>query len=202
MVANRLPVSRTADGWVVSPGGLVRAVTPVLQGEQGGWVGWAGDPGEAPEPFVQDGVSLVPVEISAEEHALFYEGFSNDTLWPLYHDAIRPSTFDQTWWDAYVAVNRRFAEQRRRAGGRRAAWCGCTTTTCSSSPQHLRELRPDVRIGFFLHIPFPPQELFMRLPWRDEIARRPARRRRGRLPAADGRLQLRRRRPPAGGRRG
>src|SRR5829696_2605729 len=102
IVANRLPVQHApdGDGWVASPGGLVRALVPVLQRQKGGWVGWAGEAGDAPEPFTHDGIDLAPVAISQEEHERFYEGFANDTLWPLYHDAIRPSTFDQTWWDA------------------------------------------------------------------------------------------------------
>jgi alpha,alpha-trehalose-phosphate synthase [UDP-forming] len=168
IVANRLPVRRTPDGWVESPGGLVRALTPVLQGQRGGWVGWAGETGEAPEPFSHDGVFLEPVSMSAEEHEQFYEGFANDTLWPLYHDAIRPSTFDQTWWEAYVTVNRRFAERTAQLvapGG--LVWVH--DYQLQLVPKYLRELRPDARIGFFLHIPFPPQELFMRLPWRDEV---------------------------------
>ncbi len=171
VVANRLPVRLGAEGqWIASPGGLVRALGPVLQRQHGAWVGWAGEPGEAPAPFDHDGIDLAPVGMTEEEHQRFYEGFSNETLWPLYHDAIRPSTFDQTWWDAYVAVNHRFAERAAELvapGGQ--VWVH--DYHLQLVPHYLRELRPDTRIGFFLHIPFPPQELFMRLPWRQEIAR-------------------------------
>lgn len=146
----------------------MRAVKPVLLQKRGGWVGWAGEPGEAPPPFTHEGVDLSPVGISVEEHEQFYEGFANDTLWPLYHDAIQPSTFDQEWWDAYLSVNERFAERAAELvapGG--LVWVH--DYQLQLVPHFLRGLRPDVRIGFFLHIPFPPQELFMRLPWRDEV---------------------------------
>jgi len=170
IVANRLPARRADDEWVVSPGGLVRALTPVLRCDHGAWVGWAGESGAAPEPDTVDGVHFAPVSISRDEHEQFHEGFSNDTLWPLYHDAIRPSTFDQGWWDAYVTVNRRFA-QRAAALVAPGGLVWVHDYQLQLVPRYVRELRPDTRIGFFLHIPFPPQELFMRLPWRDEIVR-------------------------------
>ena len=112
---------------------------------------------------------LVPVPLTAEEIEEFYEGFSNATLWPLYHDVVAKPEFHREWWDAYVAVNQRFAERGRRGRRARARRSGCTTTSSSSCPQMLRELRPDLRIGFFLHIPFPPAELFQQLPWRRQI---------------------------------
>src|SRR5438093_30780 len=112
IVANRLPVRRSGAGgpWETSPGGLVRALLGALRTRGGAWVGWAGSVGDAPPPFDHDGVHLVPLSLSAEEYEGFYEGFSNEALWPLYHDGIRPSTFDPSWWDAYVTVNERFAE--------------------------------------------------------------------------------------------
>src|SRR5690606_24044744 len=106
--------------------------------------------------------------LSAEEIADFYEGFSNGTLWPLYHDAIRPPEFHREWWRAYVDVNRRYAEAAAGAAGP-GAHIWVHDYHLQLVPAMLRELRPDVVIGFFLHIPFPPQELFMRLPWRREL---------------------------------
>lgn len=116
IAANRLPVDRdpeAPDGeeWRRSPGGLVTAMDSVMRGREGAaWVGWAGEPGEAPEPFEDSGMHLHPVALSEQEVADYYEGFSNDTLWPIYHDVIVPATFHRRWWDAYRRVNRRFAE--------------------------------------------------------------------------------------------
>jgi trehalose 6-phosphate synthase len=170
VVANRLPVQRTeADAeWETSPGGLVRALMGTLRQGGGAWVGWAGSIGDAPSPFEHEGVRLLPLSLDEAEYEGFYEGFSNEALWPLYHDGIRPSTFDPAWWDTYVSVNQRFAEAASRAaapGG--LVWVH--DYQLQLVPAMLRELRPDVRIGYFLHIPFPPAELFSRLPWREQV---------------------------------
>ena len=168
VVANRLPSRRTEDGWETSPGGLVSAVAPFLQARGGSWVGWTGAPDDAPAPFVHDGIEQRPVRLSQAEVDDFYLGFSNGTIWPLYHDAIRPPDFHRHWWRPYVAVNRRFAEQAAetlRPGD--LAWVH--DYQLQLVPGMLRKLRPDVRIGFFLHIPFPPVEILARLPWRGEI---------------------------------
>ena len=168
IAANRLPVMRTEDGWAPSPGGLVRAVWPMLKSSGGTWVGWTGDPDDAAEPFEVDGVDLHPVGISAEEVELYYEGFSNDGLWPLYHDALRESTYDVRQWEAYRDVNERFAVTIANiAPPDSFVWVH--DYQLQLVPAMLRRQRPDVTIGFFLHIPFPPVELFSRLPWRDEI---------------------------------
>jgi trehalose 6-phosphate synthase len=174
IVANRLPVQRSGNGrsrWETSPGGLVRALLPVLRARGGAWVGWTGRVEEDQvEPFEHDNVWLAPVPLSAEDVEQFYEGMANDALWPLYHDAIRPSTFDEAWWAAYVRVNERFAVAAAAAAADGAVvWVH--DYHLQLVPEMLRELRPDVRIGFFMHIPFPPQELYLRLPWRDEVLR-------------------------------
>ena len=170
VVANRLPVCRVGDAgdqWQPSPGGLVSALAPALRGRRSTWVGWAGDAGSA-RPFVKDGISFEPVELSTAEVEGFYEGFSNRTLWPLYHDAIRPPEFEADWWSQYVAVNERYAARAARVAEPEAlVWVH--DYQLQLVPGMLRQLRPDLRIGFFLHISFPPQELFMRLPWRREL---------------------------------
>ncbi|MDX2382094.1 MAG: trehalose-6-phosphate synthase [Acidimicrobiia bacterium] len=168
VAANRLPVMRTDDGWAPSPGGLVRALLPLLRSSGGLWVGWTGDPDDAAEPFRAEGVELHPVAISAQEIELYYEGFSNDALWPLYHDALRESNYDNDAWDAYHDVNNRFAVTLAEiAPPHSVVWIH--DYQLQLVPAMLRNLRPDVTIGFFLHIPFPPFELFSRLPWRTEI---------------------------------
>ncbi|MGB7880776.1 MAG: trehalose-6-phosphate synthase, partial [Ilumatobacteraceae bacterium] len=168
VAANRLPVMRTDEGWAPSPGGLVRALLPMLRDTGGTWVGWTGNPDDEAEPFAVEGVELHPVPISEAEIELYYEGFSNDGLWPLYHDALRESTYSAEQWDAYVAVNERFAATLAEISPHDAmVWIH--DYQLQLVPKMLRELRTDVTIGFFLHIPFPPYELFSRLPWRTEI---------------------------------
>ena len=168
VAANRLPVMRTDHGWTSSPGGLVRALLPMLRDTGGTWVGWTGNSDDHTDPFEVGGVELHPVPISAEEVELYYEGFSNDALWPLYHDALRESTYSSEQWDAYVAVNERFAATLANIAPPNAiAWIH--DYQLQLVPSMLRAQRGDVTIGFFLHIPFPPYELFSRLPWRTEV---------------------------------
>lgn len=119
VVSNRLPVDRVVDPdgtarWQRSPGGLVTALEPVMRASHGAWVGWAGQPDLDLEPFDSDDATLVPVPLSALEIEHYYEGFSNDTLWPLYHDVIAPPSFHREWWEAYVEVNQRFADASAR----------------------------------------------------------------------------------------
>ncbi len=174
VVANRLPVDRVSgpDGgqWRTSPGGLVTALEPVLRKQDGIWIGWAGSGLDSYEPFAADELSLVPIEISADEIEEYYEGMSNATLWPLYHDVVVKPVFRREWWDTYVRVNQRFADAAAAAadqGG--TVWV--QDYQLQLVPAMLRDQRPDLKIGFFLHIPFPPAELFRQLPWRDEILR-------------------------------
>jgi len=110
------------------------------------------------------------VPVSREEVEKFYNGMSNRTFWPLYHDAIRTPDFQRDWWERYVEVNQRFAKAAAQASPKGGlAWVH--DYHLQLVPQMLRELRPDLRIGFFLHIPFPPEELFEWLPWRSQILR-------------------------------
>lgn len=172
IVANRLPVSLTRrkgeKHWTTSPGGLVSALTPIAQRAHGAWVGWSGSVDDRLEPFEHDAIAQVPVTISRQDHHDFYQGFCNRTLWPLYHDAVQNPEYHRHWWRSYVAVNERFARmvaETVQADG--AVWV--QDYQLQLVPALLRALRPDLRIGFFLHIPFPPAELFARLPWRRQV---------------------------------
>ena len=173
VVANRLPIDmeRLPDGsttWKRSPGGLVTALEPLLRQRRGAWIGWPGIPDVDEGPIEQDDMHLVPVPLSAEDVANYYEGFSNATLWPLYHDVIVKPIYHREWWDAYVTVNRRFAEATAKYAAEGATvWV--QDYQLQLVPKMLRMLRPDLTIGFFLHIPFPPVELFLQMPWRTEI---------------------------------
>jgi trehalose 6-phosphate synthase len=175
VVANRLPVDleKGPDGtetWKRSPGGLVTALEPILRSRRGAWVGWPGLPDVEADPVKEDGLELYPVPLSTEDVENYYEGFSNGTLWPLYHDVVAPPAYHRHWWQTYMSVNERFA----RAVADEAAQ-GATVWVQDYQlqllPGQLRQMRPDLRIGFFLHIPFPPTELFIQLPWREQIVK-------------------------------
>ena len=178
VVANRLPFRRVepdegdGSGWATSPGGLVAALAPALaEAEHLVWVGWAGDVGDtALPPATVDGMRLAPVALTAEDKQLFYDGMSNGTLWPLYHDKVEPAEFHRSWYDRYLRVNQRFADAAAAAAphGSRV-WVH--DYQLQLVPAMLRRLRPDLQIGFFLHIPFPPEELFLQLPWREALTR-------------------------------
>lgn len=173
VVANRLPIDQVIDDdgtqrWQRSPGGLVTALEPVVVKQGGTWVGWAGTTGPAPAPFAIDGLQIQPVPLSEKDILDYYEGFSNSTLWPLYHDAAASPTYHRSWWDRYVEVNHRFAHTVADVAAPGATvWI--QDYQLQLVPAMLRERRPDLRIGFFLHIPFPPVELFTQLPWRTQI---------------------------------
>lgn len=158
----------TALSWRRSPGGLVTALEPILADRGGTWVGWPGIAGIALGSFSWQGLNLEPVALSALDVTEYYEGFSNGTLWPLYHDVIAPPAFHRSWWRRYREVNRRFAERAAAcvtAGG--AVWVH--DYQLQLVPAMLRELRPDVVIGYFHHIPFPGFNLFAQLPWRSQV---------------------------------
>ncbi len=173
VVANRLPIDMEPqpDGTVVfkrSPGGLVTALEPLLRRNRGAWIGWPGVVDADEDPIVENGLQLHPVRLDDDDVADYYEGFSNATLWPLYHDLIVKPVYERRWWDRYVDVNRRFAEATSRAAAPNATvWV--QDYQLQLVPKMLRSLRPDLTIGFFMHIPFPPVEIFMQLPWRAEI---------------------------------
>ncbi|MFO7194244.1 MAG: trehalose-6-phosphate synthase, partial [Thermocrispum agreste] len=182
--ANGTETVTSPDGrvWRRSPGGLVSALYPLLAGRsQATWVGWTGAPGPAPEPFeltgfagdsesARAGIRIHPVPLSEQEFDEYYEGYANATIWPLYHDAVQTPVHNRQWAAANRAVNQRFAEAVDRVSPRGATvWVH--DYQLQLVPAMLRERRPDLRIGFFLHIPFPPVELFMQLPWRAEIVR-------------------------------
>jgi alpha,alpha-trehalose-phosphate synthase [UDP-forming]/trehalose-phosphatase len=134
----------------------------------GAWVGWGGKADLDLEPFDFDGTRLVPVSLSESDLGDYYEGFSNGTIWPLYHDVIATPEFKRSWWDAYVRVNRRFAEAAA-ANVAESGFVWVHDYQLQLVPQMVRELRPDVTIGYFHHIPFPAYALYAQLPWRRQV---------------------------------
>ena len=171
VVANRLPVSPgdgPGDPWRTSPGGLVSALLPILREVSGSWIGWPGAEEGTRPPENYEGIRLEPVALTRTDVERFYEGFSNRTLWPLYHDAVRWPEFHRSWWWPYVDVNQRYAAAAARAA-RPGDLVWVHDYHLQLVPALLRKLRPDVRIGFFLHVPFPPVELFAQIPWRVQL---------------------------------
>ena len=183
VVANRLPIElRTADDgsveWRRAPGGLVSALEPVLEGRDATWIGWSGRfaDRDASQDLVPDqlaalgGTVLHEVPITEQEAADYYDGFSNNALWPLYHDVIVSPTYDRHQFEVYREINRRFAKTvAKLAAPGGTVWVH--DYQLQLVPGILRALRPDLKIGFFLHIPFPPVELFAQVPWRSHLLR-------------------------------
>jgi trehalose 6-phosphate synthase len=173
VVSNRLPVDRVIEpdgtaSWARSPGGLVTALEPVMRQNDGAWIGWCGQPDLEFDPFESDGIYVIPVALSARDVEYYYEGFSNDTLWPLYHDVIAPPSYHRDWWECYVEVNQRFADAAAEASAPGAVvWV--QDYQLQLVPKLLRQARPDLTIGFFNHIPFPPYGIYSQLPWRTHI---------------------------------
>jgi trehalose 6-phosphate synthase len=146
----------------------VTALEPFVADRGGAWVGWSGSAGDAPEPFESGGMWLVPIALSEDEVDGYYEGMSNASLWPLYHDVIEKPEYHRRWWDTYVRINKRFAQRTAEIAAEGAiVWVH--DYQLQLVPALLRQQRPDLTIGFFLHIPFPPYELFTQLPWRSAI---------------------------------
>ncbi len=169
VVANRLPVRLADDGsWSLSPGGLVSAMLPVMRERTGAWVGWDGTEGGESARFEFEDIRLSGIGLSAAEHDEYYSGACNETIWPLYHGAIEVAQFHRETWATYRAVNQRFADaacKELAEGG--TVWVH--DYQLQLVPAMIREQRPDAKIGYYLHIPFPPLELLSRLPWRHQV---------------------------------
>jgi len=177
-VSNRLPIVLKKDHnrWRIESGsgGLVTALAPVLKNRGGVWIGWPGATGKISlQPLlekasIRTGYKLIPVTISPEEEKDYYLGYANSIIWPLFHDLQSLCRFKPGYWYAYLKINRRFSE----------AIAENTTKTdyIWIHDYHLihvggmlREMKASRKTGFFLHIPFPPLDIFVRLPWRVEI---------------------------------
>ncbi len=178
VVSNRLPVRMTKiDGtWEVTPshGGLVTALNPVLKRSKGVWVGWIGadhdeDVDQAlEEASVSTPCQLQSVPLSEEEVNLFYHGYSNETLWPLFHDLLGHCKFDRDTWEMYCTVNERFADRIIEAAGPDDVIWVHDYQLCLVG-RYLKRKGFRNPVIFFLHIPFPSPDLFRRLPQRMEL---------------------------------
>jgi trehalose 6-phosphate synthase/phosphatase len=178
VVSNRLPVTieRGEDGLVYHPaaGGLATSLQSVRKKWQMRWLGWPGIQVEdAAEQQLIDGQlrelhGSIPLFIPAAEFEAYYQGFSNGTIWPLFHYFPQNTHYDAGEWRAYQSVNRLFRDKivEMVEPGERI-WVHDYHLLLL--PQLIREALPDARIGFFLHIPFPSSEIFRTLPWREEV---------------------------------
>jgi trehalose 6-phosphate synthase len=138
----------------------------------GSWVGWDGGAADLPQKVPGMPIRMRSVNLSRPELNGYYHGFSNRTIWPLFHDLIQPARFERSWWRQYVQVNERFAKRTAEALKRLedpVVWI--QDYHLLLVPGLLREIS-EAPISFFLHIPWPPPELFTRLPWRAEIIQR------------------------------
>jgi trehalose 6-phosphate synthase len=169
IASNRLPIRRVGDRWEASAGGLVTALRPVVQQRAATWIGWDGGAEDIPPRLPGTSAELAPITLTAEDARSYYDGFANRTIWPLFHDNIETPTFDREWWASYVHVNERFAECLADARDVGLWWVH--DYHLMLLPRLLRESGTTAPISFFLHIPWPPPELFARLPWRREILR-------------------------------
>lgn len=166
--SNRLPVEVGADGAPTSsPGGLASALSSVAS-RNTAWVGWAGPSAGRLSPFPFGDARLYPIALSEGDLARYYRGFSNSVLWPLFHGRLRREEMNRAWWRTYRNVNERFALMISRVASPNATvWVHDYHLLLV--PKLLRARRPDLRIGLFLHIPFPNAQLFSMLPWREDV---------------------------------
>lgn len=183
VVSNRLPFALDSAGedlWTVTPavGGLVSAIEPVLRERGGTWIGWPGIAGEIPqEPLAEAtrdaGYKIVPVTLSETERDEFYYGYSNEVIWPLFHDLQNFCNFEPAYWQAYKQVNERYADAIiRSAQPEDFIWVH--DYHLMHVAQALRERSVSDKISaltFFLHIPFPPYDIFSKLPQQRRLLR-------------------------------
>jgi alpha,alpha-trehalose-phosphate synthase [UDP-forming] len=178
VVSNRLPISvkRNQEGVLTATqgaGGLVTALAPVLKNRGGIWLGWPGTSEKGVtalcKTFSRDaGYFLRPVELDDKEVEGFYRGFSNEILWPLFHEFQMPCVFLPAYWEAYRSANLKFAKAAAAASSD-ADFIWVHDYHLMLVAKMLKEAGRRSRVGFFLHIPFPPADIFLKIPWRRQL---------------------------------
>jgi len=175
IVSNRLPITVTGCGdeieVVPSAGGLATGLASVHEESESLWVGWSGLDAHA-SPVARRSLQaqlaarrLVEVPLSADEVAVYYEHISNGVLWPIFHDQLEKLPNEIEGWDTYEAVNARYADMIA-ACARPGDTIWIHDYQLMRVPALLRKRLPGVRIGFFLHTPFPNPEIYFALPRR------------------------------------
>ncbi len=177
IISNRLPikVQRTEEGlaYESSEGGLATGLGSIYKQGDNVWIGWPGtyfEEDSEKKQVRQDlhQQSMHPVYLTEGEIRDFYEGFSNETLWPTFHYFSQYAVYEDTYWEAYQRVNQKFCEAvMELASAGDTIWVHDYQLLLL--PAMLREQMPESTIGFFQHIPFPSFEVFRLLPWREQL---------------------------------
>lgn len=177
IVSNRLPVRIVKEdgklAFTPSEGGLATGLGSIYKQGDNIWLGWPGavlnsKAEEAQTKKELKEQNMAPVFLTEQDIELYYEGFSNETLWPNFHYFNQFSEFNQDYWEAYKAVNQKFADQiLKNANANDTIWIHDYQLLLL--PALIRAERPNISVGFFLHIPFPSYESFRLLPWRREL---------------------------------
>lgn len=176
IISNRLPVKIIEENneytFIPSEGGLATGLGDVYKTGNSIWIGWPGI--EVPEDRQQEVIdklsvlNLYPVFLTQEEINLYYEGFSNEVLWPVFHYLVTYAHYEQSYWDCYKSVNQKFASAALKVlSDQDKIWIQDYQLLLLSGI--LRDQLPKSTIGFFQHIPFPSYEIFRLIPWRDEL---------------------------------
>lgn len=177
IISNRLPITvNRSDGelhYHPSAGGLATGLNSLDASYNKIWIGWPGQ--DITDEWEREAIrndlmkrSLVPVFLTEREIDLYYEGFSNKTVWPHFHYFTEYTVYSDEMWDAYQEVNFKFfqaVEDQLREDD--MVWVH--DYQLMLLPAMIRAKFPKISIGFFLHIPFPSYEVFRILPWRKEI---------------------------------
>jgi trehalose 6-phosphate synthase/phosphatase len=176
-ISNRLPISvKLVDDnfvYTTSVGGLATGLSSTDTVKENYWVGWPGSTIEAAKDQAElkqklNADNMQPVFLTDNEYDNFYEGFSNKTIWPLFHYFTQYTTYKKSYWEYYRKVNQLFCDEIKKiAQPDDVFWVH--DYQLMLLPGMLREIFPDATIGFFLHIPFPSYEIFRTLPWRKEV---------------------------------
>nr|WP_298999230.1 bifunctional alpha,alpha-trehalose-phosphate synthase (UDP-forming)/trehalose-phosphatase [uncultured Allomuricauda sp.] len=179
IISNRLPVQlQISDGGlsaIPSVGGLATGMKSVHSGGESLWIGWSGLTDEEIPKSLENEIDkalenhgCAKVRLTEKDVEGFYFGFSNRTIWPLFHYFLEYSEFELDFWNTYKDVNQKFADAiLEQAGDEDIIWVH--DYQLMLVPQMVKEKRPNTSIGFFLHIPFPSYEIFRTLPWREEV---------------------------------
>lgn len=185
IASDRLPIVLTregGEGWRAAPatGALISALAPVLRERRGVWIGWPGVTAEE-MPGVRQvlagaiqegGYPLRPVLLTENEERGCHQGFSGEVIWPLFHDCPLECNFDPAYFRAYRRVNRKFARAAAKAlapAGAGGGFLWVHNYPLMNVGAELRRLGSRARTAFFLHLPFPGPDMFVKMPWRDSL---------------------------------
>jgi trehalose 6-phosphate synthase/phosphatase len=177
IVSNRLPISlRHRNGkfeFKPSAGGLATGLGSIYTAGENIWIGWPGNTVEDPEQRAEillelHELKMAPVFLTKEDIEEFYEGFSNETLWPAFHYFTQYMVYNPEHWKAYVRVNEKFCDAiLKKASPEDTIWVHDYQLLLL--PKMLREKLPNATIAFFQHIPFPSYEIIRMIPWRKQL---------------------------------